>query len=129
MAVKNLWGELPEAANIRSPATILREQASLLTQMTKGTLDGQVSLKGSDGIFVAHLAIMAPALDNYVFTVLRAQYPMEMYPVTVAEFTGASLRYRCKDEENFQDALAKVLSSDRIKRVIGHLLSKSRSAA
>ena len=129
MAVKNLWGELPEAADIRSPITILREQASLLTQMTKGTLDGEVSLRNFDGIFVARLAIRVPALDNYAFTVLRAQYSIELYPVTVTESTGDAPIYDCNDEESFQTTLAQILSSERINNVIGNLISLSSSAS
>lgn len=44
---KNLWGELPLAEVIRTPAIILREQATLLTEMTTGVLEGEV-ISGKD---------------------------------------------------------------------------------
>lgn len=76
MVTKNLWGELPDAADIRSPVTILREQASLLTQMTNGTLQGEVYLENSGGRFSSTLYILAPALDDYRYSVLSVQYPV-----------------------------------------------------
>lgn len=42
MPVKNLWGELPQAGEIRTPYMILREQAELLGEMTGDILQGRV---------------------------------------------------------------------------------------
>jgi hypothetical protein len=41
---KNLWGELPKPETIRTPYTILKEQASILSEITNGLLIGEVIL-------------------------------------------------------------------------------------
>ena len=127
MAVKNLWGDLPELSDVRSPATILREQASLLTQMTKGTLQGEVSLLKRKDKFDLTLRILAPALDNYSYTVLGVVYPIEMYPADVFDAHNLPpIPRSCTDEESLQSTLANILSSSRTQKVISHLLAQSK---
>ena len=46
MAKKNLWGKISGADDIVTPTQILKEQASQLTDLTKGILEGQVRVLG-----------------------------------------------------------------------------------
>lgn len=39
---KNLWGDIPNADELRTPYTLLKEQASLLIELTKGLLIGEI---------------------------------------------------------------------------------------
>jgi hypothetical protein len=39
---KNLWGDIPNADELRTPYTLLKEQASLLTELTRGLLIGAI---------------------------------------------------------------------------------------
>jgi hypothetical protein len=39
---KNLWGDIPNADELRTPYTLLKEQASLLTELTRGLLIGEI---------------------------------------------------------------------------------------
>jgi len=43
--IKNLWGDLP-VEDVRTPHVVLREQASVLTEVTEGKLVGKVVKEG-----------------------------------------------------------------------------------
>lgn len=47
MCAKNMWGNLNDIEKIKTPLGILREQASLLSESTKGILIGVVTIGGS----------------------------------------------------------------------------------
>lgn len=128
MASKNLWGQLPAADNIRLPVVVLREQASVLTRLTQGVLEGSVLTSRDGDEFELELRIVAPALDNYQYTVLRVFHGVHLYPVRVAP--PDTLRrdwIRCDSEESFEEILAHQLSSNRVKKVIASLLAQSRA--
>lgn len=140
---KDLWGDLPSAETIRTPYTILKEQASILTEKTNSLLIGEVKMSPQieyPGIikslvdqerqqsqsFVAFLRIKVPSLNNYTYSVLKIQYPLpDLYPVLVTSFVAAEDREcECATEAEFENALGKVLSSSDVKRVISGLLAQ-----
>ena len=135
---KSLWGDLPLAEAIRTPLIILREQATLLTQMTNAVLEGAVTNQlvrtssnvfdpfGPSKDFLATLAIEAPALDGYVFQVLKVGYDLALYPVEVIDLVN-SQQYDCVDEGAFMEAMSTVLSSAAVRRAVGMLLAQSKS--
>jgi hypothetical protein len=42
--MNSLWGSIPDPSSIATPIRILKEQASILSDMTEGTLRGEVIL-------------------------------------------------------------------------------------
>ncbi|MEQ8999333.1 MAG: hypothetical protein RID53_22770 [Coleofasciculus sp. B1-GNL1-01] len=145
--IKDLWGDLPSAETIRTPYTILKEQASILTEKTNGLLVGEVKfgdVKSSPQffpgrrevlvdpdsqetrLFVAYLRIKVPSLNNYTYSVLKIQYSLtDLYPVLVTSFAAAEDREcECKSEAEYENALGKILSSSDVKRVISSLLAQ-----
>jgi hypothetical protein len=58
---ENLWGTLPTGENVRTPHSILLEQANLLTQQTEGILVGRVRRELSEELFESILQIVVPA--------------------------------------------------------------------
>jgi hypothetical protein len=126
---ENLWGEIPKKGNLRTPITILREQASILGQVTNNVLQGDVSM-GRDGWgpeFQMTMSIIAPALDNYRFLLLRVAHDVSLFPVKVEDLVNDT-EYDCPDEESFVAVLKKILSSTATHRVIDSLLSQSQAA-
>lgn len=135
---KSLWGELPLAEAIRTPLIILREQATLLTQITNALLEGVVTNQrvkpsseifdpfGPNKSFLATLSIEAPALDGYVFQVLQVAYELALYPVEVQDLVN-NTSHTCAEEKSFEDALKATLSSDAVRRAVGMLLAQSKS--
>lgn len=130
MSGKNLWGTLPSAAEIATPTKILKEQAVLLQNGTKGVLKGTVTVSQEAGSFEIELAIVAPLIDYYRYVALVATHSLDMYPVVVApgwDRDNASEKIDCHTQAQFEDAIAHVLSSERIRRVVASLLAQSRS--
>src|ERR1700681_3385891 len=79
MTPKNLWGQLPPTEEIRTPTQIIKEQASALADLTRGTLQGSVSVRATSDQFVINLDIVAPAIDNYTYNVLEALHSLQLY--------------------------------------------------
>ena len=135
---KSLWGQLPLEENVRTPLIILREQATLLTQITNAVLEGAVTSQkfapSSDPFgfsppnktFRTTLAIEAPALDGYVFQVLQVNYDLALYPVEVVDLINKKTT-ECANEEDFNNAVGHILSSDAVRRAVGMLLAQSKS--
>jgi hypothetical protein len=126
---KDLWGEIPSHETIRTPYTILKEQASLLTQKTNGLLIGEVSRDQKYNVskqreIQVTLLIKAPSLNNYTYWVLEVEHPIQLYPLSVQDLAGTNPLLDCSSEEEFEQALGNILSSQEIKRVISALLAE-----
>jgi hypothetical protein len=128
MQIKNLWGEMPQPEEIRTPYTIIREQAALLEELTGGILQGRVRKVQEEDTksFTYFLDILAPALDDFVFRVLMIRYEITLYPVAVKDFVN-DMNDECDTEESFVEELEKILGSDEMKRVISGLMSQIKS--
>ncbi|WP_157943320.1 hypothetical protein [Nostoc sp. CENA543] len=125
---KNLWGELPKNVEVRTPYLILKEQASILTQMTKGLLIGEVDRKPVlQNVFIARLRIRVPELNSYTYSVVDVQYPLKLYPLVIKDYTSSEQEIQCSSEQEFEVTLGKILSSDQVKRVISTLLAEIQS--
>jgi len=128
MAINNLWGELKLDEPLRTPTTILKEQTTMLSTLTRGVLDGDVKVGAETNTFYIDLNIVAPAIDNYCFRVLEASHGVaDLYPVEVRE-DGSGKTVECANEEEFLKELARILGSDRIGRVIRSLVAQSNAA-
>jgi hypothetical protein len=128
MSTINLWGELPVVEKVRTPLAILREQASLLGQMTERLLEGEVIVTSpSPDHIEAQLNIVAPTLGGYSVTILSIQYGLDMYPVKVHHALEDSVRKSAKDEEAFMQALSQILNSASVRKAISALLTQIRS--
>ncbi len=136
---KNLWGELPEVENVRTPLVILREQASLLTEMTRGVLRGEVRTNyEARQKLLLELMIVVPALNGYQYCVLQALQPLTMYPLRLfaEEFPAEEhspeeeneAKNLCVDEASFVAALQVILTSPRVRKAIQALLAQSNAA-
>ena len=137
MAAQNLWGEIPSAGNIRTPITILKEQAALLGQATNNVLQGDVTFSGGADYrtifagytydFTVTLFIVAPALDYYRFAILQVVYNINIYPLVVRNLAD-DFTHDCTDEASFLNAIKEILSSEETHRIIQTLLSQSQAA-
>jgi hypothetical protein len=86
MEAQNLWGDLGLEELIRTPVDILKEQANLLSTLTKGILFGDIKInKGTAGEIYLEMSIVAPAMDNYRFNVLDIKHGLELYPAIVVQ--------------------------------------------
>lgn len=123
--IKNLWGDLPLEDNIRTPYVVLKEQASLLTEATNGLLVGKVSQKAApdNSGLISTLEIIVPTLNNYSISILSIERSIMLYPSKVIDIIKDYSK-ECQTKEELERALAEILSSQSVKRIISGLLAE-----
>lgn len=124
-----MWGEFDDYSNQRTPTSILREQAAILNQITKGVLIASIEQEPvANGVLTYNFAVTAPAINNYKFTIVTVQYSITIYPLTLTDRT-TQVQRQCLNEEGFISTLKLVLSSTQVRRVISALLIQSRDSS
>jgi len=128
MSTENMWGEIVEPVSERTPTSILREQALVLSQLTKGVLIASIEQEPTaNNTLIYHFAITAPAINNHKFAILTVQYSITIYPLTLTDHT-THVQRQCLNEEAFTSTLEGILSSTQVKRVIAALLIQSKDS-
>lgn len=130
--MENLWGEIPGDIDVRPPITILREQATLLGELTNKILLAEVGVNRQGGDLTMDLRIVAPALANYTYVVLTARHGIQMYPVQVinfSTFTPEKKRpiYECTNESELLATLKAILGAPHLHNVISSLMAQSKA--
>jgi len=118
----DLWGEIAPSA-IRTPVSILREQASLLGAKTNHVIEGKVESYVSENKFYHSFKFVVPALDNYSYELFLISHGFNPYPVR----PRADLASDLQDEGAFLNWLARKLSASETKSIIGNLLAQANS--
>src|SRR5271166_3035486 len=121
----DFWGEIGQE-ELRTPVTIMREQAALLGAKTQNVIEARVRTDAgvNSSWFVHHFDLIVPSLDNYSYELFRVQHQIELYPVNT---TGPSReQLRLETEEQFREWLRGKLSSSETKRIIANLLALAR---
>jgi hypothetical protein len=124
---KSLWGDLSQTEIVRTPFTILKEQAGILSKATRGLLVGDVdrtqSPEHQNVYSVLVLRVVAPSLDNYHYSILQVHHDIKLYPLEIIDLAGDGNRKQCESEEEFEQGLGGILSSPAVRKVISALLS------
>jgi hypothetical protein len=124
MNTENLWGQIPTSGP-RPPVALLREQAAVIGQMTDNIIVGTVDSGRAGHDFVFDLIVTAPALDNYMYTILSVRHGVDMYPLVLIDQTNTRT-FDCSNEDNFKDRLRDTLSSEKVHKVIAGLIEQSK---
>jgi hypothetical protein len=120
--VESFWA-IPDAANVRTPLSILREQAAALTEQTKGTLVGMVEARqGTGETLEVSLEVLVPALNDYRYRLLTYSQPVELYPGRLSVRHDA-IRL-VGNEAAFVSSIKSVLSSEKVRNILTSLLSQ-----
>ncbi|MEM8638771.1 MAG: hypothetical protein AAGG51_08170 [Cyanobacteria bacterium P01_G01_bin.54] len=140
---KNLWGTLPNGElDQPTPKSILKDQAKFLTEMTNGSLVGEVgkithAYQGSlqlvsqqpSPVIVDSLKIKVPALDDYIYGVAQIEYKLPTtYPVTLTNLADPdeeAKQYLTLEE--FEAGLEAVLTSEQVRNIIRILLEQAEA--
>lgn len=125
--MENLWGELPQFDSIRLPATILKEQAQVITDLTQGLLQGTVaSDPGRNNSLFTNLILVVPTLNNYKYTVLYTlTEPPLIYPLKLRSLVH-DVSFDVESEVKFLQILKDILSSHETKMLILSLVAQAR---
>lgn len=127
--IQNLWPETVGNTNIVMPKEILLKQAQYLSEMTKNLLTVQVrsgrsvSVKGDNSL--SHdFIIVAPALGNYQFTLLKVTHDFSIYPLSVIDALE-NLSYQANNEANFIEILRRIFSGSKTQNAINVIIAQS----
>ena len=129
MTTKDLWGQLPDISDIKPPIAHLREQATLFGNKTANIIsaDVKISMEDYERILCQTLFLIAPALNNYRYAILKVkQEPGTIYPVTIEDCTTEE-QYKCKTESEFLDNLEAILTSEPVRNIIKTLIAQSKA--
>lgn len=122
MSVDNLWGEISLTPQLKPPVAVLKEQGDMLEHLTKGMLTGRIARQQDGNNTVLHFAIVAPALNNYTYTVLQVRHAVELYPAQIYDTSNNRGWIACADETKFVTTLSEILQSEMVKKVISALM-------
>jgi len=124
MAIKNMWGDINDMADIRAPHEIIEEQGKLLSEMTKGLLELKIERKQSQTIFSYDVYISLPSMQ-YKQRILRLTHDIKLYPANLHDEQGTN-EYRSKNQVEFEENLCATLSSNETRTVISGLMAQAR---
>jgi hypothetical protein len=138
----DLWPEITSLNAVRSPVVILREQAALLGQKTNNIVQASVSGESKSNLFWYHFYIVAPALNNYHYKLMRIHHGIDLYPAyfhldsdvykeigeqfKTTDFEGSTdeSHIMAGSETEFIDILRLVFNSKKTIQVITFLMSQ-----
>jgi hypothetical protein len=121
---ESLW-VIPDALAVKTPLSILREQANLLTQQTKAVLEGEVSTRPAGSNIELALRIKVPALENYTVTVLTYSQPVTIYPGLLSSLARVASLVEVGNQAEFVKYVTTILSSEQVQNVLAALLSQA----
>lgn len=127
MALKNLWGNLEDIDNIRPPHEIIEDQGQFLKEMSKDLLELKIERKQSNTIFNYDIFISAPSM-NHKLRIFRLTHDFKLYPANLYDENGTS-EYKCRSQEDFEENLGQLLSSEETMTAIGGLMAQARLGA
>ena len=114
----DFWGELVPV-EVRTPVSIMREQAALLGTKTRNLVEATVETGTQFGRFNHSFLLLVPALGLYKYELFRIEHDVDLYPVTVVIGTQGE---QLDNEQQFIDWLKRKLSDRETKQLIGNLL-------
>jgi hypothetical protein len=126
--VESFW-KIPDTASVasvRTPLSLIKEQASALAKQTGGLLRANTITFVVGSKLYIHLEVEVPALNGYSVQLLTYAQPAQIYPGTL-QFSIKGQDVEIRNEQQFVDTLRDVLSSDDVQRVIGSLMAQAQS--
>lgn len=119
--IADLWGGF-DPAEVRTPLSILRQQAALLGDKTKHLVEARVNTYSSGSDIYHAFNLVVPALGNYTYELFRVDHGIELYPVTL----DSSHKFlKLENEEAFVRWLSSCLSSETTKRIVSNLMGQA----
>lgn len=146
--MEDLWpDDITPDEDLRAPAAVLKEQASLLGQKTSNLVKGYVEIDNEDyerygqaqSEFSYNFFLVAPALGGYHFFLFDILYSIPFYPVKIGHLdddisreipdtlprSEDKTRLIARDEPEFLKILGMIFKANRTKYILKALISQS----
>jgi hypothetical protein len=139
METQNLWPAEFAVEKVRSPKTILKEQAGYLMEMTRNVLSADVHTSNYKDTRIHSFVVVAPALNNYRYTLFSVSHGGLFYPSTIkfsedVDFNdpGKESLYNGYDcivdsEDELVTEMKKIFNTSHTVRIISSLISQSEA--
>lgn len=154
---RDFWPDEIAVTSVVTPIAILKEQAALLGEKTKGLVLGEVESEQEQGeevvedylkeplgssapIIQKHtLYLVTPALDNYQYSLLSVKHDFELYPCEVCyhpkpedlqisrDEFDDSTDFNPRSEDEFVEWLEQALSQRETRRIIRALIERAQN--
>ena len=118
----DFWPDFTNAS-LRTPVTLLREQAALLGPKTQQLVVADVESMASGENFYHRFYLLVPTLDNYRYELFALSHSILLYPATVSY---KSMGIHIENEEALKTWLKNVLSSKETTKIIEALLAQAK---
>jgi len=126
---------IKETPGLVPPITLLKEAGTDLGDKTNHMLRGQVETNASGGDYdFEHIFyIVAPALDNYRYEILRVLHGITLYPARVIRrpapnvFAPAVIE-DAPDAAQLRKLLQAAFNDPTVQKAVGALLAQSKAA-
>lgn len=133
---------------MRTPLSILKQQAAALARHTKGLVEAIVRTNRAeeDDEIIHRFVLVAPALDNYRYELFSITHPITLYPVKILnntsgvvapkdrgrvaamhEVSGLRSAHYLDNESEFVEWLGAVFKSAQTTNIIRALISQSEA--
>lgn len=115
------------------PVTLLKDQADRLRGRTNGRVLGVVDPGVVEGTLYYSLYLTVPELGDYRFKVLYIAYPVSRepsnpWPISAQDSFGGP-EVKIGNMDNFREWLKSILSSSKVKSVVGNLMRPGSRAS
>ncbi len=128
MPTKNLWGDLPTVEDVATPLRMMREQANILRQATRGVLLASITTTPlSEGRMRHSFYLVAPLLNDYRHLLFSVEHGIEPYPAEVTPLL-ASKPLQCGNQTAFENLLQQILRRRDTREALGALIANSQAA-
>jgi hypothetical protein len=127
--MNSLWGALPPVPEITTPASILSEQASALSDMTNGVVTGDALRvpSGKPDMIATELRATVPTLNNYRIRIVRVEHGILSYPCRVFDLINNKELALMRTEDAFRDGLKAILSDERLLSLLSNSIAQARA--
>lgn len=116
-----------DAAVPSGPAALLREQAALLADETRGLVTAEVrgDQDPRSGLFAANFYLVGPKI-NFRYLLFTLSFPREFYPASLAFEPWTPAQIQVADETELKSQLQKIFADESTRRVIGVIKARSK---
>jgi hypothetical protein len=123
---ENLWPKVFAPPGVRTPVSILREQALALGEVTSNIVLGGVdSSATSTGEFRHELYLRSVGL-NYLTPLLFITHTIDLYPVAISTSGTTGVDRKAADPSEFMACLKDLFSTPQVTKTIASLIAQSQ---
>ncbi|MFN0079523.1 MAG: hypothetical protein ACKVY0_23910 [Prosthecobacter sp.] len=127
MPTKNMWGDLPTMEDTETPLQIMREQANVLKQATRGLLNASITTTPLTLGQMRHsFYLVAPLLNDYRHLLFSVEHGIDPYP---ARFSAPRMvkPATCKSHKHFELILTALLQDASTRKAVASLIANSQA--